>query len=178
LYPKRPEDDAGAEMLFGSNFQLFFLLGVRGRRIRDTVGGVIDGKTAVEAMPQFSRLWNVDCGRFLSRRKGRCESAGRFCCVRVSSAREPDKKGREMTLVAEQEMEKLGATRGIANHDHDLIHELSRRLDCMWRYDQYIANADWRDGIREFWEKLKMQEQENIAQLKELVRQEVQSDCF
>ena len=44
-----------------------------------------------------------------------------------------------MTLAAEKELEHLGETQGCADHDHDMIHELSRRLDAIWRFDQYIA---------------------------------------
>ena len=29
----------------------------------------------------------------------------------------------------------IGDTKAIANHDHDLIHEMSKRLDGVWRYD-------------------------------------------
>lgn len=83
-----------------------------------------------------------------------------------------------MTLIAEQEMEQLGGSRACANHDHDLVHELSRRLDSMWRYDQYIKNAEWRDGIRQFWEEVKLQEEQNIERLKELIGEEIRNDCF
>lgn len=83
-----------------------------------------------------------------------------------------------MTLAAEQELEHLGETSGCANHDHDLVHELSRRLDMLWRYDQYIANADGRDKLQQFWTELKQQEQNNITQLKALVGEEIQKDCF
>ena len=61
-----------------------------------------------------------------------------------------------MALVAEQEFRHIGETCGCKDHDHDLVHELSRRLDGLWRYDQYIANADWRDGPRQFWEEIKV----------------------
>jgi len=83
-----------------------------------------------------------------------------------------------MTLAAQQKLEHLGETQGCADHDHDLVHELSRRLDSLWRYDQYIANCEWRDGLREFWIGVKAQEEENIRQLKELLKQEIQNDCF
>lgn len=83
-----------------------------------------------------------------------------------------------MSLAGEQELKHIGETSGIADHDHDLVHELSKRLDSLWRYDQYIANAEWRDDIRGFWENVKAQEQQNIRQLKELIAQEVQSGCF
>jgi hypothetical protein len=83
-----------------------------------------------------------------------------------------------MSLAAEKELTHLGETSGCAGHDHDLVHELSRRLDALWRYDQYIANAEWRDGLRQFWCEMKSQEQQNIQRLKELITQEVRSGCF
>ena len=83
-----------------------------------------------------------------------------------------------MTLAAEKDLRHVGETQGCAAHDHDLIHELSRRLDVLWRCDQYIANAEWRDKQRQFWEDVKQQEQENIQRLKELIAEEVRSGCF
>lgn len=44
-----------------------------------------------------------------------------------------------MPIVAEKELEHLGETQGIENHDHDVICALSKRLDALLRYDQYIA---------------------------------------
>jgi hypothetical protein len=46
-----------------------------------------------------------------------------------------------MSLAAEKELKHIGETHGVADHNHDLIHDLSKRLDALWRYDQYIANA-------------------------------------
>ncbi len=83
-----------------------------------------------------------------------------------------------MSLVAEREMEKIGKTKGAANHDHDMIHELSKRLDALWRYDQYIANADQDEQLQAFWEELKNQEQANVKQLKMFVRKHCEKDCF
>jgi hypothetical protein len=83
-----------------------------------------------------------------------------------------------MTLAAEKEMTHLGETCGCADHDHDLVHELGRRLDALWRYDQYIANAEWRDEIAQFWRDAKAQEQQAIQRLKQLIKHEVRNDCF
>ena len=83
-----------------------------------------------------------------------------------------------MSLAAEQELQHIGESRGCTDHDHDLIHELSRRLDCLWRYDQYIANADWREHLTQFWQDIKAQEENNIRRLKELLREQMQSDGF
>jgi hypothetical protein len=83
-----------------------------------------------------------------------------------------------VSMTTEKEYEHIGETRGCADHDHDLVHELSRRLDSVWRYDQYIANADGRPDLQKFWRNVKAQEQENIQQLKKLLAAHVQSNCF
>ncbi|HUE37391.1 MAG TPA: hypothetical protein VMO20_08375 [Candidatus Acidoferrum sp.] len=83
-----------------------------------------------------------------------------------------------MSMVAEREMEHIGKSKGAENHDHDMVHELSKRLDALWRYDQYIANAEGDSELQEFWRELKEQEQENVKRLKEFVAEHVKNDCF
>jgi hypothetical protein len=75
-------------------------------------------------------------------------------------------------------MEQMGQTQGAHNHDHDLVQELSKRLDALWRYDQYIANADGKPKIQDCWRTLKRQEQENVNKLKELIAEEIKQGCF
>jgi len=83
-----------------------------------------------------------------------------------------------MTLSAEKEMAHLGETRGCEDHDHDLIHELSRRLDSIWRYDQRIANAEGHSVLQALWRDLKRQDQENVKRLKQAISEELQKGCF
>ncbi len=83
-----------------------------------------------------------------------------------------------MTMLAEKEMEQIGKTKGAADHDHDLVHELSKRLDAVWRFDQYIANAEGHDKLQSFWKQLKGQEQQNVKRLKELIADEIDKGCF
>lgn len=83
-----------------------------------------------------------------------------------------------MELAAERQMEHIGETRGIADHDHDLVQELSKRLDGLWRYDQFIANADGKPQLQAFWRDLKQQEQDNVRRLRELISTEVKEECF
>ncbi|MGF1604382.1 MAG: hypothetical protein ACFCU8_20685 [Thermosynechococcaceae cyanobacterium] len=47
-----------------------------------------------------------------------------------------------------------------------MIHGLSRRLDALQRYNQYIANAETFGAVQSFWTKVKQQEQDNIVELK------------
>ena len=83
-----------------------------------------------------------------------------------------------MSMVAEMEMEHIGESKGAENHDHDMIHELSKRLDALWRYDQYIANAKNDSELQSFWRELKSQEHENVKRLKEFVAEHIEKDCF
>ena len=83
-----------------------------------------------------------------------------------------------MSMVAEREMEHIGQTKGAENHDHDMIHELSKRLDALWRYDQYIANSQKDTELQAFWCDLKEQEQENVKRLKQFVAEHIEKDCF
>ncbi len=83
-----------------------------------------------------------------------------------------------MSQVAEKQYRNVGQSSGCADHDHDLIHELDKRLNSVWRMDQYITNAGTRPHIKKFWEQLRDQEQGNIGKLKELVAREVRDDCF
>jgi hypothetical protein len=72
----------------------------------------------------------------------------------------------------------IGETKAIANHDHDLIHEMSKRLDGVWRYDQYIANAEGNADLQNLWKELKRQDQQNVDRLKDLIRKEITKGCF
>ncbi|QDT28560.1 hypothetical protein Enr10x_39040 [Gimesia panareensis] len=83
-----------------------------------------------------------------------------------------------MTMVAEQQMEHIGETRGCADHDHDLVHELSKRLDALWRCDQYIANASGHKELQRFWRDIKKQEEANISRMKEIMAEHIQKGCF
>jgi hypothetical protein len=83
-----------------------------------------------------------------------------------------------MSLAAEREYQHIGESHGCADHDHDLIHELSRKLDALWRYDQYIANAEGCPDIQALWQDFKRQCQADVRRLKQLTAEEVQKGCF
>jgi hypothetical protein len=72
----------------------------------------------------------------------------------------------------------IGDSEGCADHDHDLIHELSRRLDSLWRFDQFIANAESRPELQQCWRDLKTLEAQSISRLKKILKNEVQHGCF
>lgn len=83
-----------------------------------------------------------------------------------------------MTTTAEKTMEHIGETKGAANHDHDMVHELSKRLDALWRFDQYIANAEKDNELKQLWQDLKAQETENVKRLKACIRTHIEKNCF
>ena len=81
-------------------------------------------------------------------------------------------------MVAERETRPSEKSRGTENHDHDLIHELGKRLDALLRYDQYIVNARGDSELQGFWRYLQHQEQENIKRFKEFVAGHIEKNCF
>ena len=83
-----------------------------------------------------------------------------------------------MALATEKETQEMGKTAGAADHDHDMVHDLSKRLDALWRYDQYIANAKNDQELSAFWNDVKRQDEENVRRLKELVKSHVKKNCF
>lgn len=83
-----------------------------------------------------------------------------------------------MSVEHEKTTAHIGETKAIRNHDHDLIHDLSRRLDAVWRYDQYIANADDAPKVQALWKELKEQELSACEKLKSLIREHVEKNCF
>ena len=85
-----------------------------------------------------------------------------------------------MTVTAETKPHQaaIGESKGCEDHDHDLIHELSKRLDGLWRYDQHIANADGRPELQKFWREVKQQDQATVKTLKEMIAREIKDGCF
>jgi hypothetical protein len=60
-----------------------------------------------------------------------------------------------------------GSGKGTGAHRRDL-----------WRYDQYIANAEGRPALKDLWRDLKCQEIDNINRMKQLLVEEIQQNCF
>ncbi|MDF1811239.1 MAG: hypothetical protein P1V20_03465 [Verrucomicrobiales bacterium] len=80
--------------------------------------------------------------------------------------------------ISEETTKHIGETKCAANHDHDMIHELSKRLDAVWRYDQYIANASDDKELRKLWCDFKEQEKDNVSRLKKQIQKHIEEDCF
>ena len=78
-----------------------------------------------------------------------------------------------MIRTAEREARSPGKTRGCANHG--LIHELSKRLEALARYDQYLAAAEGYPELQDFWRGLKAQDQEVIGRLVKMAGEAIQN---
>lgn len=83
-----------------------------------------------------------------------------------------------MATAVEQAQAHIGETKAMQDHDHDLVHELSKRLDSVWRYDQYIANAEGKDECQTMWRDMKKQALAHIDRLKALIKKEIGAGCF
>lgn len=83
-----------------------------------------------------------------------------------------------MSAVFAKEYQHIGASHGCSDRDHDLVHELSAKLDALWRYDQYIANAEGCPHVQGFWQELKRRCQSDIERIKELITEEMHKGCF
>ena len=75
---------------------------------------------------------------------------------------------------------KIGHSKGMSNHSHDIIQELSIQLDSQWRYDQYIQNAreaNMPEAVRIF-ERLKRETQQAIEDLRGHIEQMSRDGTF
>ena len=66
----------------------------------------------------------------------------------------------------------------IEAHSHDLIHEFSKQLKSLRRYDQYIANSGNQPELQEFWRESKRQMESNLDQLSRLIKSHVNFSRF
>ena len=82
-----------------------------------------------------------------------------------------------MTITTAENTEHPHKSDRASSHHHDLIQDLGKRLDALWRYDRYIAKAEGKARLQECWLTLKQQEQENVRMLKELLK-EVKQGSF
>lgn len=81
-----------------------------------------------------------------------------------------------MVSQQKQEYASIGQTQPVPNHIHDLVHELSDRIDAVWRYDQYIQNAEGMQDLRDCWQQIKQQDEQIVQKLKTLLAKHLQSE--
>ncbi len=76
-------------------------------------------------------------------------------------------------MMSDQQADKhFGETKPVSNHAHDLIHDLNKRLDAVWRYDQYVTNAEKanEEEIAQLWKEAKQQDMELIERMRTLLK--------
>ena len=56
--------------------------------------------------------------------------------------------------------------------------ETVKLREQVWRYDQYIANAEEYESVQAFWRKVKEQEKEDIVQLNKLLSENIRLGDF
>ncbi len=60
------------------------------------------------------------------------------------------------------------------NHHYDLIKALEKKADAVWVYEKYIKDAQNCEQCQELWEKLKEKDQQDISELKKLMKDHFQ----
>ncbi len=66
------------------------------------------------------------------------------------------------------------------NYIHDLVHQLSEKLDSLWRYDQYIRNAkkDKCKSCVKVWQYLKATDKDCVRVIEEEIAKIVKGGKF
>ncbi len=82
-----------------------------------------------------------------------------------------------MITLEDKQAEQTNHLREVKN-DHDLVQELSKRLDAACTYAERIAQAEDDPELQAVWCDLEAQEQANIRRLKELICHRVDEGVF
>jgi hypothetical protein len=82
-----------------------------------------------------------------------------------------------MTILEKQTLEQMGPLPEI-HHDHDLVNELSKRLDAVCQYAENIAHSKDDPELEKVWRELEQQEQLNIRKLKEMIVKRIDKGVF
>ena len=64
------------------------------------------------------------------------------------------------------------------NHNHDLVHQLSENADSIWRYDEYLKNAEGCQNCTNLWSKLKTINTEIESMLTEEIKKHMDEKRF
>ncbi|MDP1629543.1 MAG: hypothetical protein Q8L57_02890 [bacterium] len=64
------------------------------------------------------------------------------------------------------------------NHNHDLVHQLSENADSIWRFDEYIKNAESCPTCAAMWQTLKEASQKLEQILLEEIKRHISENRF
>lgn len=77
-----------------------------------------------------------------------------------------------MSVVTEKECR--DDSRAMTDQEQDLIHDLGRRLSCLWGYERCIEHASGIDDLQAYWRTAQLQEQRQIDQLRTMISRIIQ----
>lgn len=67
----------------------------------------------------------------------------------------------------------------LKNHNHDLVHSLSEKLDAVWRYQkEYLKNAEGCPSCVNLWKNLMKDDEKHIEMLKEEIGRHIKEGRF
>jgi GR25 family glycosyltransferase involved in LPS biosynthesis len=67
----------------------------------------------------------------------------------------------------------------LKNHNHDLVHSLSEKLDAVWRYQrEYLKNAKGCSSCIKIWKKLMTDDEKHVKILKEEISRHIKRNRF
>lgn len=83
-----------------------------------------------------------------------------------------------MPIIQEKELERFSPLPREIDPDHELVDELSRRLDAVCRYADNMAHSEGDPELQQVWRDLEDQEQNNIRKLKEMIVNRIDKGVF
>jgi hypothetical protein len=67
----------------------------------------------------------------------------------------------------------------LKNHNHDLIHSLSEKLDAVWRYqNHYLKDSEGCKNCVDMWKKFIEDDEKHIEMLKEEISRHIKENRF
>jgi hypothetical protein len=72
-------------------------------------------------------------------------------------------------------VEHVCETNPVADCVHDLVQVFNTRLNSVWHYDQYIANAEGNRDLQDFWRTTKKQDQQACDKIRQLLAKQLQN---
>jgi len=70
------------------------------------------------------------------------------------------------------------ATAALSDKVHDLVQALSEKLDCLWRYDEYIEDCEDDQASAGVFRAMKEDDLRHVAMLRDQIERLCKSDQF
>lgn len=78
-----------------------------------------------------------------------------------------------MASSAARELDHFNQNQDIESHDQDLVQELNKRLEALWRHKHYVAHASGNTELQKLWCDFKRQEQEKVCRVQLSIAEEI-----